>query len=239
MSDDKLPIYGLDKEVEEKKAKKMNQERIQGAQDWIAEVTGRKFSGDFQSWLKDGLILCELINKIKPGTVTKASNSKMPFIQMQNINYFLEGCKTLGVPKHDLFVTVDLYEGKNIPVVVDCIYSLGAASANVEGYNGPIVGAKRSEKQEYNFTEEQLNQSKNTLSFQNSGGIKVDQGKSIRNEIVKVDTSSKVEKKVEKKVENNSEDDVFSQLEKLASLKEKGIITEEEFAEKKKKLLDL
>ena len=46
-----------------------------------------------------------------------------------------------------------------------------------------------------------------------------------------------VEKKVEKK--ESSEEDVFAQLEKLASLKDKGIITEEEFAEKKKKLLDL
>jgi len=203
MSDD-IPIYGLDKEVEEKKKAKMNPERMRGAQEWIEEVTGKKFSvdGDFQASLKDGITLCELVNKIKSGTIQKHSQSKMPFIQMQNINYFLEGCKSLGVPKHDLFVTVDLYEGKNIPVVVDCIYSLGAACINVKGWDGPVIGAKRSDKHEVHFTEEQLNESKGIMSFQNSGGIKVDVGKSIRNEIVKVsvDTKKKNQTIVIKKV---------------------------------------
>ncbi len=40
-------------------------------------------------------------------------------------------------------------------------------------------------------------------------------------------------------IESNLEEDVFNKLEKLADLKEKGIITEEEFSEKKKKLLEL
>jgi len=90
MSKNDIPIYGLDKEVEEKKKAKMTPERLKGAQDWIEEVTGKSFAvdGDFQASLKDGIVLCELINKIQKGTITKHSASKMPFIQMQNINYF-------------------------------------------------------------------------------------------------------------------------------------------------------
>lgn len=33
---------------------------------------------------------------------------------MENISKFLIGAEALGVPKHDLFQTVDLYEKKNI-----------------------------------------------------------------------------------------------------------------------------
>jgi len=84
----------------------------------------------------------------------------------------------LGVPKHDLFVTVDLYEGKNIPVVVDCIYSLGAACLNVKGWNGPTIGAKRSEKHEVHFTEEQLNEMRdafNVFDKDKGGTISIDE----------------------------------------------------------------
>lgn len=36
---------------------------------------------------------------------------------MENIGKFLEFCDELGVPKSDIFQTVDLYEGQNIPGV--------------------------------------------------------------------------------------------------------------------------
>ena len=37
--------------------------------------------------------------------------------QMENIGNFLTFCDTLGVPKTDIFQTVDLYENQNIPGV--------------------------------------------------------------------------------------------------------------------------
>lgn len=36
---------------------------------------------------------------------------------MENIGFFLDACVNFGVPKADLFQTVDLYEGENIPQV--------------------------------------------------------------------------------------------------------------------------
>jgi len=36
---------------------------------------------------------------------------------MENINNFLSGCEAIGVKKVDLFQTVDLFEGQNIPQV--------------------------------------------------------------------------------------------------------------------------
>ena len=36
---------------------------------------------------------------------------------MENISKFLAGAEKLGVPKHDMFQTVDLYEKKNMTQV--------------------------------------------------------------------------------------------------------------------------
>ena len=45
-------------------------------------------SGPFQV-LKNGVILCKLMNKISPGAVPKFKEKGMPFILMENIQAFL------------------------------------------------------------------------------------------------------------------------------------------------------
>ena len=49
----------------------------------------------------------------------------MPFVQMENISHFLRACQAppLSLPPHDVFLTVDLYEGKDPAQVVQCIGS--------------------------------------------------------------------------------------------------------------------
>lgn len=44
---------------------------------------------------------------------------------MENINNFLEGCYSLDIPKTDLFQTADLFDGTNIPQVINGIHALG------------------------------------------------------------------------------------------------------------------
>uniref|UniRef100_A0A8B9JBK0 Calponin n=1 Tax=Astyanax mexicanus TaxID=7994 RepID=A0A8B9JBK0_ASTMX len=48
---------------------------------WINEVTGRKVPDNFMEGLKDGVILCELINALQPGTVRKINNSSQNWHQ--------------------------------------------------------------------------------------------------------------------------------------------------------------
>jgi hypothetical protein len=73
--------------------------------------------------LKDGTILCEFINKLKPGSVPKINRQKLPFMQMENINRYLEAVAKHGVEstylyeKHPFVVTVDLFERKNLAIV--------------------------------------------------------------------------------------------------------------------------
>ncbi len=44
------------------------------------------------------------------------------FPQMENIGNFLTACGSFGIAQTDLFQTVDLYEGENIPQVLCTLY---------------------------------------------------------------------------------------------------------------------
>ena len=58
-----------------------------------------------------------VMNKLQPGSVPKVNTGKMAFKLMENISNFLAAATSYGVPKSDLFQTVDLYEAENIPQV--------------------------------------------------------------------------------------------------------------------------
>eukprot|EP01115_Flamella_aegyptia_P002545 TRINITY_DN136634_c0_g1_i1.p1 TRINITY_DN136634_c0_g1~~TRINITY_DN136634_c0_g1_i1.p1 ORF type:complete len:195 (-),score=56.52 TRINITY_DN136634_c0_g1_i1:169-732(-) len=161
------PSYGLDYELEQKRLAKFDVNLENQAKDWIEALTGKQV-GDFHEDLKNGQILCELINVLSPGSVNKVNKNKMAFMMMENINNFLYAAKMYGVPDSDLFMTVDLYEAKNLGQVVDTIHALGRA-AQRNGYNGPTIGAKLADRHEVDFTEEQLNAGKNILSLQTKG----------------------------------------------------------------------
>ena len=75
------------------------------ARDYIEQITGESFASDsFQESLKEGVLLCKLINNImKDEPPLKFSVSKMPFKQMENIGFFLGRMEKLGVPAYDRF----------------------------------------------------------------------------------------------------------------------------------------
>ena len=58
---------------------------------------------------------------------------------MENINNFLTSIEKYGVPKTDLFQTVDLYEASNIPAVTATLFALG----RIVSIKRPILGALR------------------------------------------------------------------------------------------------
>jgi len=92
--------------------------------EYIEQMTRKPFPNpaptpeDFHISLKNGVLLCELINAIKPGTISVINTKSMPFLQMENIGKYIKACSDLGVPSEYNFMTVDLYEGKNINQVV-------------------------------------------------------------------------------------------------------------------------
>lgn len=80
---------------------------------------------NFFEVLKDGVLLCKLVNCIEAGSVRKINESKMAFKCMENISAFLACAQKFGVPTHETFQSVDLWERQNLNSVVICLQSLG------------------------------------------------------------------------------------------------------------------
>ncbi|KAK0082413.1 hypothetical protein PV325_010422, partial [Microctonus aethiopoides] len=93
---------------------------------WIEAVLGEKLpKGDYEDILKDGVVLCQLINKLAPGSVKKIQTKGTNFQLMENVQRFQAAIKNYGVPQEEIFQTADLFERRNIPQVTLCLYSLG------------------------------------------------------------------------------------------------------------------
>jgi hypothetical protein len=59
---------------------------------WIRDVTGEALSEPLDDALRSGVVLCNLVNALRPGTVQKVSHSKMPFPMRENI----KACRAFG-----------------------------------------------------------------------------------------------------------------------------------------------
>ena len=86
---------------------------------------------------------------------------------MENVQAFLAAAKRYGVPEEEVFQTPDLFEARNIPQVVLCLFSLGRVTQMHPEYSGPQIGPKMSTKSERNFSEEQIRQGRDaTIGLQ-------------------------------------------------------------------------
>ena len=115
--------------------------------------------------LKDGIILCKLINELNPRSIGKVSTMKQPFLMMENISTFLDACVSYGVRRGDLFQTVDLYERQNMVSVISGIYALGR-KAQTNGYRGAVLGPKESFENRREFTIDQQHEGFNMIGLQ-------------------------------------------------------------------------
>ena len=116
-------------------------------------------------------MLCELMNTISPGSAPTPSASEMPFRQMGNIAAYADAARRYGVPEPDMFVTVDLFEGKNVPAVVQNLHSLGRV-AQQQGFAGPAcLGARLASKNVRRFSQAQLDEARAMPArWTNNGG---------------------------------------------------------------------
>ncbi|CAI5709657.1 unnamed protein product [Hyaloperonospora brassicae] len=129
----------------------------QEAQAWIEAVLGEKFLASFGDSLKDGVMLCTVMNKIKPGLIPRIQTSATPFKQMENVSNFVRACRSIGVAEFDLFETVDLYNQTNLAQVAQCIHALGRTiQKTMPAYDGPRLGVKESTVNLRQFSEAQL-----------------------------------------------------------------------------------
>ncbi|XP_022702454.1 muscle-specific protein 20-like isoform X2 [Varroa jacobsoni] len=134
---------------------------------WAEDVIGEELpKGPYEEILRDGIILCKLMNAISPGSIPKFHTSGTHFKKMENLTKFTEACKRFGVDEMDVFQSVDLWERRNIPQVSQCILALGRACYLHPEYTGPCLGPKPAEKQVRQFTEEQLRAGQGVINLQ-------------------------------------------------------------------------
>ncbi|NP_001388348.1 LIM and calponin homology domains-containing protein 1 isoform 13 [Mus musculus] len=128
------------------------------AQKWIEQVTGRSFGDkDFRTGLENGILLCELLNAIKPGLVKKINRLPTPIAGLDNTILFLRGCKELGLKESQLFDPSDLQDTSNrvtvknldysrkLKNVLVTIYWLGKAANSCASYGGTTLNLKEFE----------------------------------------------------------------------------------------------
>ncbi|XP_067844490.1 LIM and calponin homology domains-containing protein 1-like isoform X2 [Heptranchias perlo] len=128
------------------------------AQHWIEQVTGRSFGDkDFRTGLENGILLCELLNAIKPGAVKKINRLPTPIAGLDNITLFLRACEELGLKGSQLFDPGDLQDMTNratfkvpeysrkLKNVLITIYWLGKAANSCTSYSGPTLNLKEFE----------------------------------------------------------------------------------------------
>ncbi|XP_041115672.1 LIM domain only protein 7 isoform X4 [Polyodon spathula] len=124
------------------------------AQRWVEEITRKQFgSNDFRSALENGVLLCDLINKIKPGIVKKVNRFSTPIAGLDNINVFLKACERLGLKEAQLFHPGDLQDlssrvtvkreetNRRLKNVLITIYWLGRKAQTLT-VNGPYLNLK-------------------------------------------------------------------------------------------------
>ncbi|XP_067371243.1 LIM domain only protein 7 isoform X3 [Channa argus] len=125
------------------------------AQRWIEAVTKKKFrSNNFRSELENGVLLCDLINKIKPGIIKKVNRLPTPIAGLDNLNVFLKACGKLGLKEAQLFHPGDLQDvstrvtvkhqetNRRLKNVLITIYWLGRRAYCDPIYDGPYLNFK-------------------------------------------------------------------------------------------------
>lgn len=122
--------------------------------EWILKVVGavdglsagvRLDWRQIQQALKDGVVLCRLINnllkQVGQPTVQYRPKAASSFVAMANIDTFLSAARVYGVSEMSMFGTSDLYEGKKGAFlnVIHCINQLGKI-ANARGFQPQYEG---------------------------------------------------------------------------------------------------
>ncbi|KAF8383139.1 cpn-4, partial [Pristionchus pacificus] len=131
----------------DKQANKFNEDEASLLLQWIKDVTKEEVNTDgdrkeFQATLKDGTLLCRLINAIKPGTIKKIMKPMSNFNCMENINQFCTAAAALGVPVEETFQSVDLFDGRDLFSVTVTLRSLGKKVAKSLGIPPPQAVSK-------------------------------------------------------------------------------------------------
>jgi hypothetical protein len=107
---------------------------------WMQDVLGPDDeNADFSSFgdgsmLQSGMLICQLLNILEPGSVSKIHKVKRDsdgqfgaiakFRISENVTNFIKGCQKLGMPRNCAFDTQELTEMRDLKAVLRCLETL-------------------------------------------------------------------------------------------------------------------
>ncbi|KAK8869822.1 hypothetical protein IAR55_000390 [Kwoniella newhampshirensis] len=126
------------------------------AQQWIEGCLEEELPfgvTEMEEGLRDGVVLARLARVYEGEAVVKRiwTESKHRYKQSDNINYFLDFVRNVGMPETFIFELTDLYNKNNIPKVIFCIHVLSHLLSRLGRAEriGNLVG-------QFEFTNEQI-----------------------------------------------------------------------------------
>lgn len=153
----KPDVTSLDEDLKQLRSQKFSLEAVEEIKDWIFKDVlhrDRTPQGPLLALLKDGTVLCQVANILiqqdqnqdQGMAVIKWKESKMPFVQMEQISQFLSFARRYGVPEDELFQTVDLYEELDPASVYQTLKSLSRYANRKHPTRFHVLGPQLVEK---------------------------------------------------------------------------------------------
>ncbi|SCU78947.1 LADA_0A08746g1_1 [Lachancea dasiensis] len=144
-------VTSLDQDLQELRRNKFSSDSILEIGRWIfdtvlGEPSKVPSASQLLDDLKDGTVLCRLANRLhqedSPGTsqLLRYKESRMPFVQMEQIAQFLSFARNYGVPEDELFQTIDLYEEKDCASVFQTLKSISRYANKKHPQTFPVLG---------------------------------------------------------------------------------------------------
>ncbi|EDR12846.1 uncharacterized protein LACBIDRAFT_183224 [Laccaria bicolor S238N-H82] len=99
------------------------------AQQWIEGCLGEELEFgvvEMEEGLRNGIVLAKLVRVFRGDAAVRKiyEAPKLDFRHSDNINYFFNFVRHVGLPEGFIFELTDLYEKKNLPKVIYCIHAL-------------------------------------------------------------------------------------------------------------------
>lgn len=134
-------LYGLDAETYVRMQGKEDPTWKLKVMEWMEAVAEVPLSNKDDLWLslKDGIYLCEMVNKMKPNCIPKVNRPKAnqatlhPLMERENITKYLEICYKVGIPSRAMFAMTDLHKKENMAMVLSNIKALSDLAPKVLG----------------------------------------------------------------------------------------------------------
>lgn len=128
------------------------------------EVASQSGPEAFRDHLCSGEILCKLANIHQNNSINTIHSIKdigstafQNIKSQENISFFISWCIRYGLKKEVIFQIPMLFDSQNLAAVQRTLFQVGSL-AQKNGFSGCVIGARLSEKNKRDFTDEVLKQ---------------------------------------------------------------------------------